>query len=228
MFRAPKLFLLAAAALAAAPLLPVALTAASAAASAAGPLQSDAQREPALRAVVSKAITQAECFVDRNDSAVWYRLMEPRLRRIVSDQTERLEILKLVYCETQRPGELRLPPGLVMAMIDVESRFNRYAVSSAGAVGLMQVMPFWPEQLGMRRFELTHIGPNIRMGCAIFRHYLQIENKNVQKALARYNGSIGRRDYPDMIVSRWTRWNGADDMGMPVSAAQPVVKSGGS
>jgi len=227
MFGALRLFLLAVVALAAAPLLPAPLSAASAAAPAAGP-QSDPQRDPALRAVVSKAITQAECFVDRNDSAVWYTLMEPRLRRMVSDQTERLEILKLVYCETQRPGELRLPPGLVMAMIDVESRFNRYAVSSAGAVGLMQVMPFWPEQLGMRRFELTRIGPNIRMGCAIFRHYLQIEKKNVQKALARYNGSIGRRDYSDLIVSRWTRWNGADDMGMPVSTAQPVLKSGGS
>jgi soluble lytic murein transglycosylase-like protein len=190
-----------------------------------------AQRDPALKAVVAKAINEAECFVDRNDSAVWYTLMEPRLRRIVQDQNERMEILRLVYCETQRPKELRLPPGLVMAMIDVESRFNRYAVSSAGAVGLMQVMPFWPEQLGMRRYELTHIAQNIRMGCAIFRHYLGVEHKDVRKALARYNGSIGRRDYPDLIVTRWTRWNGADDMGLPAAksvpaAAHPVVKSG--
>jgi soluble lytic murein transglycosylase-like protein len=189
--------------------------------------QAEAQRDPALKSVVAKAITAAECFVDRNDSAVWYKLMEPRLRKIVQDQSERLEILKLVYCETQRPGELRLPPGLVMSMIDVESRFNRYAVSSAGAVGLMQVMPFWPEQLGMRRYELTHLGPNIRMGCAIFRHYLGVEHKDVRKALARYNGSVGHRDYPDLIVNRWTRWNGADDMGLPSPVTQPVVKSAG-
>jgi len=189
----------------------------------------DAQRDPALKAVVAKAITEARCFIDRNDSAVWYTLMEPRLRPIVQDRSERMEILRLVYCETQRAGELRLPPGLVMAMIDVESRFNRYAVSSAGAVGLMQVMPFWPEQLGMRRYELIHIDANIRMGCAILRHYLGVERKDVRKALARYNGSIGHRDYPDLIVTRWTRWNGADDLGLPASipGAHPVVKSTG-
>ncbi len=81
-------------------------------------------------------------------------MMEPRLRKPVKDESERLEILKLVFCEAHRPGETRLPPGLVMAVIHVESGFNRWAVSSAGAVGLMQVMPFWPEQLGMKRYEL--------------------------------------------------------------------------
>src|ERR1700733_14449744 len=191
-------------------LLPVAPLAAAAAAPIAA-----AQSDPELREVVQQAISEAQCFADRYDSAVWYTLMEPKLRHYVKDDKERLEILQTVYCEAHRSGASVLPPGLIMAVLDVESGFNRYAVSSAGAVGLMQVMPFWPEQLGMRRYELTHIAANIRMGCAIFRHYLSVEHKDVRKALARYNGSIGHRDYPDLIVTRWTRWNGADDMGAP-------------
>jgi Transglycosylase SLT domain len=172
----------------------------------------DQQRDPQLRDIVSHAITQAECFVDRFDSAVWYKLMEPRLRRIVTDERERLDILKYVYCETHREGEARLPPGLVMAVIEVESRFDRWAVSSAGAVGLMQVMPFWPQQLGMRRYQLTRIGPNVQMGCAILRFYLQQEHRNYGRALARYNGSVGRRNYADLVLARWARWTGADDL----------------
>jgi soluble lytic murein transglycosylase-like protein len=178
-------------------------------------VQADQQRDPELRAVVARAISQAECFTDHYDSAVWYTLMEPRLRQVLKERDERMEILKQVYCETHRPGESRLPPGLVMAVMDVESRFDRWAVSSSGAVGLMQVMPFWPEQLGMRRYELIHAGPNIHMGCAILRYYLRYERNDVRKALARYNGSVGRRDYPDKVLTRWTKWGGADDLGFP-------------
>jgi soluble lytic murein transglycosylase-like protein len=115
---------------------------------------------------------------------------------------------------------VRLPPGLVMAVMAIESRFDRYAVSSAGAVGLMQVMPFWPERLGMRRYELVHVAPNIRMGCAILRFYLGFEHNDVRKALARYNGSVGRRDYPDLVLTQWTRWSGADDLGFPKPPAR--------
>jgi soluble lytic murein transglycosylase-like protein len=180
-----------------------------------GTAHADQQLDPQLREVVAKAIGEAQCFTDQYDSAVWYTLMEPRLRRIVKEKSERLDILKEVYCETHRAGEARLPPGLVMALIDVESRFDRWAVSPVGAVGLMQVMPFWPERLGMRRHELIHIAPNIRMGCAILRFYLDHERNDVRKALARYNGSPGRRDYPDRVISDWTRWSGADDLGFP-------------
>jgi soluble lytic murein transglycosylase-like protein len=176
--------------------------------------QTQAQRDPELRAVVARAITTAECFTDKYDSAVWYTLMEPKLRRAVKDHADRLQILKSAYCEANRPGELRLPPGLIMAVIDVESRFERWAVSSAGAVGLMQVMPFWPEELGMKRHQLVQIEANMRMGCAILRHYLGRERNDVRRALARYNGSVGRREYPDLVITRWTRnWNGADDLG---------------
>jgi soluble lytic murein transglycosylase-like protein len=176
------------------------------------PAYADQQMDPGLKDVVTRAIAQAQCFADRFDSAVWYKLMEPRLRREVPDQAERVEILKYVYCETHRAGEKRLPPGLVMALIEVESRFDRWAVSSAGAVGLMQVMPFWPEQLGMRRYQLTRIGPNVQMGCAILRYYLDQEHNNYTRALARYNGSPGRRNYSDAVLSRWARWTGADDL----------------
>lgn len=187
-----------------------------------GTASADAQRDPELKDVIQRAIEQAECFTDQYDSAVWYTLMEPRLRQIVKEHDERMEILKQVYCETHRSGETRLPPGLVMAVMDIESRFNRWAVSSAGAVGLMQVMPFWPERLGIRRYELIHTGPNIHMGCAILRYYLRYERNDVRKALARYNGSIGQRGYPDMVISRWSRWNGADDLGFP--SATPIRK----
>jgi len=173
----------------------------------------EAQREPELRSAVQHAIDQAECFEDHYDSAVWYKMMEPRLRSRVPDHEERMGILKNVFCEANRPGELRLPPGLVMALIDVESGFNRYAVSNAGAVGLMQVMPFWPESLGMRRHQLVRAPENIRMGCAIFRAYLRRENSNIARALARYNGSVGQRWYSDKVISQWSRWNGADDLG---------------
>jgi soluble lytic murein transglycosylase-like protein len=180
---------------------------------------SGAQREPELRAIIEKAIASAKCFADKYDSAVWFSLMEPRLRRIVKDDGERLRILETVFCEANRPGEQRLPPGLIMAVMDVESRFDRWAVSSAGAVGLMQIMPFWPGELGMERHQLVQIEENIRMGCAILRHYMKRENNDVRKALARYNGSVGRRQYPDLVVTRWTtRWNGADDLGVATAS----------
>ena len=180
---------------------------------------------PGLQDVVAVAISQAQCFPDRFDSAVWFKLMEPRLRSRVKDDAERVNILTSVYCETHRDGTTPLPPGLVLAVIDVESRFDRWAVSSAGAVGLMQVMPFWPERLGMRRYELVRDSPNIRMGCAILRFYLQQEHNDYARALARYNGSAGRRNYSDLVLGRWAHWTGADDLGAPPgrhSAVKPA------
>jgi soluble lytic murein transglycosylase-like protein len=162
------------------------------------------QRDPALGPLLKKALTDGKCFDDRFDRAVWFAAMEPRLKSILKNDTERTQILEQVQCEAKR---LQLPPALVMAVIDVESRFNRLAVSSAGAVGLMQVMPFWPQQLGMHNSQLIEIPHNIRMGCTILKYYLEREKGDYARALARYNGSLGRRNYSDLVLVRLAnRW----------------------
>jgi soluble lytic murein transglycosylase-like protein len=178
----------------------------------------DQQRDPALGPVVQQAISQAQCFADRYDAAVWYTLMEPRLARFVPRPAERLQILQQVYCATHQRGATKLPPGLVMAVMEVESDFNRWAVSPSGAVGLMQVMPYWPVKLGMKRYQLVHVTPNIRMGCAILRFYLQYTHNDVRLALEKYNGSVGHPEYPDRVLTDWERWSGADDLGFATAA----------
>jgi soluble lytic murein transglycosylase-like protein len=165
--------------------------------------QADQQRDPELGPALRKALA-SECFEDRFERAVWFAAMEPKLKRFMKDETERSELLDHVHCEAKR---LSLPPGLVMAVIDVESRFNRWAVSSAGAVGLMQIMPFWPRELGMTNAELVRTPQNIRMGCTILKFYLDREKGDYTRALARYNGSLGRRNYSDLVLARLAdRW----------------------
>jgi soluble lytic murein transglycosylase-like protein len=157
------------------------------------------QRDPELKGLLERALKDQDCFTDRFEQQVWFVAMQPRLERLVKDPGERHDILNNVHCEAKRLG---LPPALVMAVIDVESRFDRWAVSSAGAVGLMQVMPFWPQQLGMKNEQLVHIPQNIRMGCTILKFYLDREKGDYTKALARYNGSVGRRNYADLVLTR--------------------------
>jgi soluble lytic murein transglycosylase-like protein len=162
------------------------------------------QEDAALGALLERAAQAGECFEDKYERQVWFAAMEPRLQRVLKDEAERESILHHVHCEARR---LQLPPGLVMAVIDVESRFDRWAVSYAGAVGLMQVMPFWPRKLGMTNTELVRIPQNIRMGCTILKYYLDRERGDYTRALARYNGSLGRRTYSDVVLSRLaTRW----------------------
>jgi soluble lytic murein transglycosylase-like protein len=169
-----------------------------------GPARADRQMDPELRGVIAGALGPAQCFEDKYDRAVWFALMEPRLARYVQDTHEREQILHNVHCEARR---VDIPPELVLAVMDVESRFNRYAVSSAGAVGLMQVMPFWPSQLGMSNDQLVRIPDNVRMGTTILGYYLRKERGNYQRALQRYNGSLGRPTYSDMVIDRLVlRW----------------------
>ena len=139
--------------------------------------RADQQRDPELKALLQKIIGSTDCFADKFDSEVWYKSMEPRLAQFVPTHEARVEILDHVYCEAKRDPTLQLPPDLVLALIEVESRFDRWAVSPAGAVGLMQVMPFWPRQLGVQN-QLVQVAPNIRMGCEILRYYLRVENHN--------------------------------------------------
>jgi soluble lytic murein transglycosylase-like protein len=166
--------------------------------------RADQQRDPELKQLLQRIIGRTDCFADKFDSVVWYKAMEPRLIRLVPTHEARMEILDHVYCEAKRDPSLQLPPDLVLALIEVESRFDRWAVSPAGAVGLMQVMPFWPRQLGVQN-QLVQVEPNIRMGCEILRYYLRVENRNWPRALARYNGSVGRNTYPALVMQRWQR-----------------------
>ena len=169
-----------------------------------GPSRADQQREPELKELLQKIILNTDCFTDRYESEVWYKSMEPRLAQFVPTHEERVEILNHVYCEAKRDPALQIPPDLVLALMEVESRFDRWAVSPAGAVGLMQVMPFWPRELGVQN-QLVKIAPNIRMGCEILRYYLRAEHHNWSLALARYNGSVGRNKYPALVMQRWQR-----------------------
>src|SRR5450432_342184 len=169
-----------------------------------GSARADQQRDPELKHLLQKIVGNTDCFTDKFESEVWYKTMEPRLARLVSSHDARVEILDHVYCEAKRDPALQLPPDLVLALIEVESRFDRWAVSPAGAVGLMQVMPFWPRELGVQN-QLVRIEPNIRLGCEILRYYLRAENRNWSRALARYNGSVGRNTYPALVMQRWQR-----------------------
>lgn len=110
----------------------------------------------------------------------------------------RHNLLHTIYYEAKRAG---LEPDLVLSVIRVESHFRKYAVSSAGALGLMQVMPFWAKMVGETSSDLFNLRTNLRLGCAILRSYLDQEGGNVHKALARYNGSLGKNDYPNLIYA---------------------------
>ncbi len=162
----------------------------------------DAELAQALR----KAIAAADSFEDRFDAEVWLKDMSGRLGSRVEDPDERLTILRLAHIEANRA---QLPPELVLAVIDVESNFDRFAISHAGARGLMQVMPFWIDEIGTPEDDLFHIQTNLRFGCTILRHYLDREKGNRTKALARYNGSVGKTWYPQRVYKaldkRWYR-----------------------
>jgi len=167
--------------------------------------RADRQEDPELGGLLEKAIAQGDCYVDRFERDVWFKTMEPRLARLLADGEQRAQILDTVFCEARR---VNLPPGLVMAVIDVESRFDRWAVSYAGAVGLMQIMPFWPSRLGMTNDQLVRVHENVRMGCVILKFYLDRERGDYTRALARYNGSAGRRTYADLVLTRLAdRWH---------------------
>ncbi|HMK86969.1 MAG TPA: transglycosylase SLT domain-containing protein [Steroidobacteraceae bacterium] len=166
--------------------------------------RADQQRDPELKELLQRILGDADCFADKYESQVWYKAMEPRLSQYVASHDDRVSILNHVYCEAKRDPSLRLPPDLVLALIEVESRFDAWAVSPSGAVGLMQVMPFWPRELGAQN-QLVRVAPNIRMGCEILRFYLRAEHLNWRRALARYNGSTGRDWYPALVMQRWQR-----------------------
>ena len=157
-----------------------------------------------LRAELVRAIASSDSFADRFEAEVWLTDMSRRLARKVPDAAERLLILKSVHYEATRAG---LPPELVLAVIDVESNFDRFAISHAGARGLMQVMPFWLDEIGRPGDDLFDIRTNLRLGCTILKHYLDRERGDRPRALARYNGSVGKTWYPQRVfVALSRRW----------------------
>lgn len=162
--------------------------------------------DPELRALLKKAIEEGRSFEDRFAAEVWLTDMSRRLEKYLPDHEERLEILRLVHHEATR---VELPPELILALIEVESAFDRFAISRVGAQGLMQIMPFWLEEIGHPDDNLFHIDTNLRMGCTILKYYVDMEKGDLRKALARYNGSKGRRVYPDKVFAalsaRWYR-----------------------
>lgn len=137
----------------------------------------------------------------------WLAEMSSRLASRMPDPEQRREFLTTVQYESSRAG---LDPQLVLAVINHESAFRKYAISSASARGYMQVMPFWVRLIGTADHNLFHLRTNLRYGCVILRHYLDIEKGDVVRALARYNGSLGRFEYPNTVLglleNRW-KWN---------------------
>jgi len=133
---------------------------------------------------------------------LWLNTMSERLTKRMPDEAGRMEFLKAVHYEATRAG---LDPQLVLGLIQVESGFRKYAVSSAGARGYMQVMPFWVKLIGNEESNLFHLRTNLRFGCTILRHYLDIEKGNLFRALGRYNGSLGKAEYPNLVRGAWER-----------------------
>jgi soluble lytic murein transglycosylase-like protein len=163
----------------------------------------DSVRARLSRQVSDKA-APALHFHSREDAVRWLSEMDRRLARRIPDRKQRLELLRTVHYEATRA---RLDPQLVLGVIEVESGFRKYAVSRSGARGYMQVMPFWVKLIGQPGHNLFHLRTNLAYGCAILRYYLDIEKGDYFRALGRYNGSLGKPQYPNLVLSAWRgRW----------------------
>ncbi|MCC7080695.1 MAG: transglycosylase SLT domain-containing protein [Burkholderiales bacterium] len=175
----------------------------------------------ALQRAVSDQAVEGSSFQSREQARSWILAMSPRLRTKLPDSVVRIDFLRTVHYEATRAG---LDPQLVLAVIQVESNFRKYAVSTAGARGYMQVMPFWLDLIGTPEHNLFHLRTNLRYGCLILRHYLDIERGNLTRALGRYNGSLGKLWYPSLVQTAWKNAWQYDESVIPASAN---VKNGG-
>ena len=161
-------------------------------------------RSSLQKAVSDRPITES-VVSDDEEARSWLAEMSKRLVKRFPNEQERRNLLKTVHYEAKRAG---LDPQLVLGVIEVESAFRKYAVSPVGAQGYMQVMPFWTKSIGAREHNLFHLRTNLRYGCIILRYYLDIEKGNVFRALGRYNGSLGKPEYPNLVLSAWKgKWN---------------------
>lgn len=170
-----------------------------------------AQREEAMSANVRASLQRglADTAVSRTafrnpaDEAAWLQEMSRRLSKWIPDEAERLEFLTTLHWEASRAG---VDPQLMLGVIHVESRFRKYAVSPVGARGYTQVMPFWVKAIGSPDHNLFQLRTNLRYGALILRHYIDIERGDLFRALGRYNGSLGRAEYPNLVVNAWKRY----------------------
>ena len=192
-----------------------------------GTANAGAQVEEALSANVQASLHRAVSdfpaaklnFPTAAEGDAWLKDMAQRLAAKLPDWPTRRDFLTTVQYEATRAG---LDPQLVLGLIQLESNFRKYAVSSADARGYMQVMPFWVKQIGTPDHNLFNLRTNLRYGCTILRHYLDMENGDYYRALGRYNGSLGRPDYPNAVLANWKHnwsWN-YPTAAVGVSAAQ--------
>jgi soluble lytic murein transglycosylase-like protein len=153
-----------------------------------------------LQASIADKPAPQHAFTDSEAAVDWLTEMSHRLRWKIPNFDSRVEFLRTVHFEAVRA---RLDPQLVLAVIQVESNFRKYAVSRSGARGYMQVMPFWVGLVGRPGDNLFSLRNNLRYGCVILKYYLEAEKGNLHRALARYNGSLGRPDYPNTVIGAW-------------------------
>lgn len=169
-----------------------------------------AQKEEALsnsvRSMMQRSISDKAApklvFTTPQEGRAWMNEMSSRLKKRIPDEAYREDLLRTVHYEATRAG---LDPQMVLGLIQVESGFKKYAVSSVGARGFMQVMPFWVRSIGAKDQNLFHMRINLRYGCTILRHYLDIERGDLYRALGRYNGSLGQPQYPNMVLGAWRK-----------------------
>ena len=158
--------------------------------------------QAALSKSVSDTAVNNVSYLDNPQGQAWLNEMSKRLAKRIPDPEQRMDFLTTVNYEATRAG---LDPELVLGLIEVESGFKKYAISSVAARGYMQVMPFWVKAIGTPDQNLFHLRTNLRYGCNILRHYLDIEKGNYFRALGRYNGSLGKPEYPNVVVAAWQK-----------------------
>ncbi|WP_239423948.1 lytic transglycosylase domain-containing protein [Snodgrassella communis] len=155
-----------------------------------------------MRNAVNNANPPRLIFASPTEASRWLNAMSTRLTPYVPDEYARKRLLTNIQYEAMRAG---LDTQVILGLIEVESRFRQYAISGVGARGLMQVMPFWVKQIGRPEHNLFDIRTNLRYGCTILRYYRNRENGNMARALARYNGSLGRTTYSNAVIGAWQR-----------------------
>lgn len=155
-----------------------------------------------LKAVLKKTIADSSSFEDRFEAEVWLLQKSTVLEKFIADPDERLTLLKEIHSAARKAG---VPPEFVLALIEVESHFDRFAISHAGAQGLMQIMPFWKDEIGRSQDNLIDARTNLRYGCTILKFYLDKADNHWAEALARYNGSYGKLWYPRRVMNAWQK-----------------------